>query len=70
MEYSDNPNFHIDSRAPSGEMTVIASEIRNRGVEEVVVHKEGASTRECFSLLGRVPGVEMKISSYSSTPNY
>jgi hypothetical protein len=40
MEYSDNPNFHIDSRALSGGMTLIASEIRNRGVEAVVVYKE------------------------------
>ena len=62
MEYSYNPNFHIDSRAPSGGMTVIVSEIRNR-VEAVVDYEEGTSTREYFSLLGRVCGVEMKISS-------
>ena len=43
-------------------MTVIAS-----GIRKVVVYKESASS---FSLLERVRGVEIKISSYSSTQNY
>ena len=43
MEYSDHPNFQIDSRALQQEMTLFSAEIRRRGITTIGMHQEGIS---------------------------
>jgi hypothetical protein len=70
MEYSDSPNFAIDSRALKQGMSLFSTEFIKRGIEKIEVFKEESKTREFFSLSEHVRSIEIKFSSYFSPPNY